>query len=117
MDVIPPGGVDDPFGCLPNGRIIQTSVLMGGTPSDTSQVNVFADTGTVGDGLVEFICDDAAGAFGETYTIIAVADLHNDDLASCGAGALQSLTCFGALADDDQDPPDNRKVRNAPKVQ
>ena len=117
MDVIPPGGVTDPYGCLPNGRIILTSVFMAAAGSPGDNVNVFADTGTLGDGLVEFSCTDAAGAFGKTYTIIAVSDLHNDDLASCGAGALQSLACFGALADDDQDPPDNRKVRNAPKVQ
>ncbi len=126
MDVTPPGGVLNPFGCLPNGRIIQTSVLMGGTPSDTSQVNVFADTGTLGDGLVEFSCTNLTGALGKTYTIRSVADLHADDLftdtnsdglADCRPGALQSLACFNALANDDDDPPDNRRVRNAPKVQ
>ena len=117
MDVIPPGGVTNPFGCLPTGRIILTSVFLTAFGTAGDDANVFADTGSLGDGQVEFSCTDRAGALGKTYTIIAAADLHNDDLASCGAGALQSLACFNALADDDQDPPDNRKVRNAPKVQ
>ncbi len=54
---------------------------------------------------------------GLPYTIIAAVDVHADDLASCGEGALLSLACYSALADDDTDPTDNRAVRNAPRVQ
>ncbi len=113
MDAIPPGGASDPYGCLPNGRILQTTVTLG----DSSQANIFADSGTIGDGRVEFSCTDHAGAVGKTYTLIAVADVNADDLAACGPGALQGVACVSALADDDTDNTDNLAIRIAPRVQ
>ncbi len=113
VDAIPPGGLSDPYGCLPFGRILQTTVAL----NTSSQANVLADTGIIGDGLVEFSCNDHAGAAGKTYTLIAVVDVNADDLAACGPGALDSLACFNALADDDTDDTDNRATRNAPRVQ
>ena len=115
MDAIPPGGASDPYGCLPSGRILQTTVTF--ATSDSSQTNVYADTGAVGDGLVEFNCTDHAGAVGKTYTLIAVADVNADDLAACGPGALQGVACVTALADDDADDADNLAIRIAPRVQ
>ena len=113
MDVIPPGGASDPYGCLPNGRILQTTVAL----NTGGQTHVYADTGTVGDGLVEFSCTDHAGAVGETYTFVAVADVNADDLGACGPGALQGGACVSALTDDDTDNTDNLAIRNAPRVQ
>lgn len=117
LDVIPPGGVGDPFGCLPSGRILQTTVTLDDTGTTLpKQTNVSADTGTLGDGFVEFSCTNQAGAVGKTYTLIAAVDVNADDLAACGAGAIQSLACFNALADDDTDPTNVRASRNAPRV-
>lgn len=115
LDVVPPGGTTNPFGCVPSGRILQTTVAL--DTGDNKQANVRADTGVLGDDLVEFSCTDHAGAVGKTYTLIAAVDVNADDAAACSAGNIQSLACFNALADDDTDPTDNRATRNAPRVQ
>ncbi len=115
LDVIPPAG------CTPSGRILQTSVVLAarGLPGDLA--NVFADSypgdPTPGDGMVTFSCTNQAAAVGLTYTLVAVVDAHANDLATCGPGALLSLACFEALADDDGDSGDNRLTRSAPRVQ
>ncbi len=118
LDAIPPAG----GGCLPSGRILSTIVTL----SPGGAVNVFADTGTLGDGLVEFSCTNQSAVVGQTYTLIAAVDVHADDLltdtngdllADCRPGALLSLACGNALADDDTGPPNNRLSRNAPRVQ
>ena len=114
IEVIPPGGVTDPFGCLPKGRILQTTVVLAAVPTT---VDVYADTGTLGDNKVAFSCTNHADAVGLRYTIIAVVDAHADDLDDCGAVAILSLACFNALADDDSDATDNRASVNKPKVQ
>ena len=113
LDVIPPGGPSNPGGCLPAGRILETAAFV----EAGKQTRLFADTGTLGDGLVEFSCTNQAAVVGLPYTIVAAVDVHADDLSSCGPGTLLSLACFNALADDDTDPTDNRAVRNAPRVQ
>ena len=121
LDIVPPGGTTNPFGCLPNGRIAQTTITLdsAGVAFPKNQP-VFGDTGTLGDDLVEFSCTDHAGAFAsgnslKRYTLIAVADVNADDLASCAV--LLSWSCSGALADDDTDDPDNGPVpRTVPKV-
>ncbi len=120
MDVIPPGGTTDPHTCLPNGRILSTTVTLDSAGASQGSfdklANVFADTGFIGDGLVEFSCSDHAGAVGKTYTLYAVVDVNADDLASCSP-FVNTLTCFNALADDDTDDPDNGPVqRNSPRV-
>ena len=115
IDVIPPGGASDPYGCLPNGRILQTTVTL--DTGGNGNTNVYADTGIGGDGLVEFSCTEHAGAVGKTYTLVAVADVNADDLGACGPGALQGDACVSALADDDTDNTDNLAIRNAPRVQ
>ncbi|MBI1885505.1 MAG: hypothetical protein HYS09_04215 [Chloroflexi bacterium] len=88
-----------PSGCTPNGRIMQTSVTL----SPGQRTNVFTTQ--------VFDCVNQASAAGQRYTLVAVADVHNDDLASCPPGSLQGLACFNALADDDTDDSDNRKTR------
>ena len=118
MDVIPPGGPTNPFGCLPAGRILQTTVTLDHTGLTLpKQANVFADTGTLGDGMVEFTCANHAGAVGQTYTLFAVVDVNADDLLACSP-FVDTTDCSEALADDDTDDPDNGPViRNAPRVQ
>ena len=113
LDVIPPGDPSNPGGCIPAGRILETTAFV----AAGRQTKLFADTGTLGDGLVEFSCSNQGAVVGLPYTIIAAVDAHADDLAACGPFALVSLACFNALGDDEIDPFDNRTVRNAPKVQ
>ena len=51
IDVIPPGGTTNPFGCLPNGRILQETQTLdsaGASQGTTDkQKNFFADTETI----------------------------------------------------------------------
>ena len=112
LDVIPPGGISNPGGCVPASRILETALFM----EAGKQTKVAADTGTLGDGLVEFSCTNQAEVAGLTYTIVAAADVHADDLAACGEGALQGDACASALADDDTDNTDNQAIRSAPRV-
>ncbi|TMF12128.1 MAG: hypothetical protein E6I38_03875 [Chloroflexi bacterium] len=91
-------------GCTPNGRVLETTVTLAAGAKTTIPVPV------------SYSCADPAAANGLSYTWVAVADHGGDDLASCGPGALQSLACFNALADDDQDSSDNRVSRNGPRV-
>ena len=117
LDVRPPLDptrplLTNPFGCLPNGRILATTVTL----AAGSQANVRAEFGSAA-GKVEFSCTDQAGAAGKFYKLFAAVDVHADDLASCGPSNLQSLACFNALADDDMNPTDNRDDRSAPRVQ
>jgi hypothetical protein len=91
-------------GCLPNGRVLQTTVTLGAGNMTTIPVPV------------SYSCTDPAAADGMSYTWTAAADHGADDLSSCGAGSLQGLACFNALADDDEDPADNRKSLTGPKV-
>ena len=51
-----------------------------------------------------------------SFTWIAIADHNGDDIGSCPPGSLQSVGCFSALADDDQDPANSRLSRNGPRV-
>ena len=118
LDVIAPGATagdpDGPGDCLPYGRILSTTVVV----APTVTVDVFADTGTLGDSLVEFSCANQAAVVGMRYTLIAAVDAHADDeFPFCAPGLLLTLACANALADDDIDPADNRLTRNAPRVQ
>ncbi len=117
LDVVPPGGISDPYGCVPNGRILQTAVSLNAFRTGGMQANVFADTGTLSDGLVEFSCADHAGAVGQTYTLIVALDVHVDDLAFCGPGDLQSDDCSDALSDDSDPSGEQVDERDAPRVQ
>jgi hypothetical protein len=91
-------------GCTPNGRVLETTVTLAAGAKTTIPVPV------------SYSCSDPAAANGLSYTWLAVADHAADDLASCGPANLQSVACFDALADDVEDPPDNRASRNGPKV-
>jgi hypothetical protein len=42
--------------------------------------------------------------------------VHADDAGACAPFQLQSMTCFNALADDDDDDTDNRVMTNAFRV-
>ena len=44
---------------------------------------------------------------------MAAADAHADDPGACPVLQIQSMTCYNALADDDNDPSDNRVTTNA----
>jgi len=91
-------------GCTPNGRVLETTVTLAAGAKIAISVPV------------SYSCSDPSAANGLSYTWVAVADHGADDLASCGVGNLQSVACFDALADDDQDPADNRLSRNGPRV-
>ena len=97
-DITPPGGPTNPFGCTPTGRLIQTSA----TVAPGNQFQALS-------GVYNFSCSAATG--GGSYVIVAVADAHADDLASCGPGQLQSMSCFNALADDDAIDANNRMMQ------
>jgi CSLREA domain-containing protein len=92
-----------PPGCTPNGRDTTTLMWPAG----------FKGTLSI---PVSYSCSDPAAANGQSFTWVAVADHGADDAASCPVGSLQSVACFDALADDDQDPADNRATRNGPRV-
>jgi hypothetical protein len=92
------------FGCTPNGRVLQTTVSL--LAGDKTTIPV----------PVDYSCSNPSAADGLSYTWTAVADHDADDLSSCGPGSLQSLACFNALANDDEDPADSRKSRTGPKV-
>jgi hypothetical protein len=47
---------------------------------------------------------------------MAVANSHADDAGAFPVFQVQSMACFDALADDDQDPADNRAITNAFRV-
>jgi len=104
-DIVPPGGISNPYGCTPIGRVINAVVTL--APG--------ADT-TVSTAPLTFDCANRAGAQGQTYTIMAAADAHADDGAACPVFQIQSMTCFNALADDDSDSSDNRLTTNAFQV-
>ena len=107
VDIVPPGGITNPFGCTPFGRVINTVVTLG-TSNQTNQTSVTA--------TLSFNCADVDGALGQTYTIMAGADAHADDAGACGPFQIQSMTCFSALADDDNDPSDNRATTSGFQV-
>ena len=133
MDVIPPGGesiTDNPFGCLPNGRVIETRISVGQVGAPLETINVYAVDGTLNgaftpandpfdpDNYLTFSCTNLAGAAGEKYEVFVVVDIHGDDLASCPAGSLILPACLNALAsaNDDGDTNDNDDSRLRPKV-
>ena len=64
---MPPGGISNPYGCTPIGRIINTVVTL--APGE--QTVVSADQ--------TFNCTNVAGALNQTYTINAAVDVHADD--------------------------------------
>lgn len=113
IDVFPPGGESNPGDCVPNGRILQTVVAV----APQKQVSIPVDGSPQGTNLVDFKCNQPSLVSGQLYTFIAAVDAHADDMGSCAAGSLQSLACFQALADDDNDPWDNRIVELEPQVQ
>ncbi len=130
MDVIPPGGTttSNPFGCLPNGRVIETRISVGQVGAPLETINVYAVDGNLNgaftpandpidpDNYLTFSCTDLAGAAGEKYEIFVVVDIHGDDLASCPEDDLIKQTCLDALESDDDDESDNNDSRLRPKV-
>jgi len=104
VDIVPPGGVSNPYGCTPIGRIIDTVVTLA------------PDEQTVVQASPTFDCADVQGALDQTYTIKAAVDVHADDGGACPVFGIQSMACFAALADDDNDPSDNRATSNAFRV-
>jgi hypothetical protein len=99
VDVIAPYST-----CSPNTRVLQTTITLAAGAKTTFSIPV------------SYSCSDPFAVNGQSYTWIAVADHAADDGLSCTPGFLQSMACFNALADDDEDPADNRLSRNGPKV-
>ena len=94
-DILPPAaGVV--YGCTPIGRIIDTVVFL--APGEQTVVSASPT----------FDCRDVEGALGQTYTVMAAADAHADDEDACRLFQIQTMTCFFALSDDDNDSSDNR---------
>jgi hypothetical protein len=93
-----------PPGCSPNTRVHQSTVTLAAGAKTTLSVPV------------NYSCMDPASVDGQSYNWTAVADHGADDLASCPPGALQSMACSNALANDDADPADNRTTHSGPKV-
>ena len=91
-------------GCTPSGRVLQTTVTLAAGAKTTISVPV------------SYSCANVSAADGTVYNWLAVADRGGDDLAACGPGSLQGMSCFVALADDDGDDGDNRVSRNAPRI-
>jgi len=104
VDIIPPGGMTNPYGCTPFGRVINTVVTL--APGEQTTVSA----------SLSFSCADLAGATGQTYTINAAADAHANDAGACAVFQIQTMTCFNALADDDNDSSDNRVTTNGYQV-
>jgi hypothetical protein len=104
VDIVPPGGVSNPYGCTPVGRIIDEVVTL--APDEQTAVQASPT----------FDCADVSGALDQTYTIMAAVDVHADDGGPCAEFQIQSMACFTALADDDNDPSDNRATTNALRV-
>jgi CSLREA domain-containing protein len=107
VDIVPPGGITNPFGCTPIGRVIDTVVTLG-TSNQNNQTSVTA--------TLTFDCANLAGVFGQSYTIMAAADVHADDGGACPVFQIPSMNCFNALADDDNDARDNRAATTAFRV-
>lgn len=106
VDIVPPGGLANPYGCTPIGRIIDTVVVLDTGDNRQTVVKAFPT----------FSCVDQAGAAGQTYTITAAVDVHADDAGACSVFQIGSLACYNALADDDDDDTDNRATKNAFQV-
>jgi hypothetical protein len=104
VDIVPPGGNDNPYACTPAGRVIDTVVTLA------------PDEQTVLKASPTFSCGNVAAAQGQTYTISAAVDVHSDDAAACAASQLQSMDCYNALADDDTQDADNRLNTNAFRI-
>jgi hypothetical protein len=100
VDIVPPGGSSNPYSCTPMGRIINMVVTI--APGGQTVLNTNRT----------FSCANVTGAMNQTYTINAAADVHADDDAACPVSQIQGMTCFNALADDDDDDTDNRASTN-----
>lgn len=101
---LPPAGALDP-GCTPNGVLHLGNVTI--APRGTESLTT----------APAWRCDNPAGVDGLSWTLIAIADADADDFASCATlQQVLSGACDSALADDDQDPSDNTRLRPRPKI-
>jgi hypothetical protein len=104
VDIVPPGGPTNPFGCTPDGRIIDTVITL--APGEQAVLTT----------TLTFNCTDVPGALNQTWTIKMAVDVHADDAGACGPSQINSTACFNALADDDDDDTDNRVTATGPRV-
>jgi len=104
VDIVPPGGITNPYGCTPIGRVINTVVVL--APGEQTTITE----------TLTFNCVDVAGALNQTYTIMGAIDVHADDAGPCSVFMIQSTECFEALADDDDDDSDNRVMTSGYRV-
>ena len=64
-----------------------------------------------------WVCANPAAVNGQNWTIKAIADVHNDDFASCATLAqVFDTVCSVALNDDDDNDADNTLSRALPLV-
>ena len=102
---VPPAGSLNPGGCSPIGISVvgNVSIPPSGKVSLTS--------------APLWRCDNPAAVDGLSWTLIAIADAHADDFASCATlQQVLSGACDTALADDDQGASDNTRLRPRPKI-
>lgn len=102
---LPPGGVANPGGCAPIGvQNLGVFNLLAG-----EKISIKIDP--------PWACANPGAVNGLTWTIKALADIHNDDFASCATvGQAFNGTCSAGLANDDDDDTDNVKTRSRPIV-
>ena len=102
---VPPAGSLNPGGCSPIGVSVvgNVSIPARGNESLTS--------------APLWQCANPAAVDGLSWTLIAIADVHADDFASCATvQQVLSGACDSALSDDDQDASDNTRLRPHPKI-
>ena len=102
---VPPAGSANPGNCSPNGVSIVGNVSL--APSSTGSLT----------SVPLWQCANPATVDGLSWTVIAIADAHADDFASCATiQQVLSGACQTALANDDQGASDNTRLRPRPKV-
>ena len=102
---VPPAGSLNPGNCSPNGVSIVGSVSL--APSSIGSLT----------SAPLWQCANPAAVDGLSWTVIAIADAHADDFASCATvQQVLSGACDSALSDDDQDASDNTRLRPHPKI-
>jgi hypothetical protein len=102
---LPPGGSSNPGGCAPAGvqNLGAFSLLPGG------KITVKIEP--------PWACANPAAVAGLSWTLKAIADVHNDDAASCATLAQAfNGACAAAIADDDDDDTNNTRSRARPIV-
>jgi hypothetical protein len=115
LAIMPPGGPSNPGGCSP--ATVLNWVSYATVFSQTFLADVPAGGRVTLKANVLWVCADPSVVDGMNFTLMAIADFGNDDLASCDTLAKAfSGGCSAALADDDSFVDDNMTTRLLPNV-